>query len=76
MSTVYESYQILFTMQSNFHLGICEELFGGLAEHIYQKWIESNENMLNFLTRLDQKNINIMLLWGVNSVLQSNVLEE
>lgn len=64
MSTINESYKILLAMQSNFHLGICEELFGDLAEHIYQKWTGSNENMLNFLTRLDQNNLNIMLSWG------------
>ena len=53
--------------QNTISLYLFEQLFGEMADHIYSKWEESNGNFLNFMTRLDYVNQNIIFQW-LNSV--------
>lgn len=49
--------------QNNMSIFICKELFNELGDHIYKKWWQSNYNFLNFMTRLDENNQQIVLEW-------------
>ena len=42
------SYNILLSLQCNFNKYICD--------HLYSKWVTSQGNILNFMTRLDDVN--------------------
>ena len=49
--------------QNNISISIFEKLFNNLANHLWNKFIESDGNFLNFLTRLDHINKSILFKW-------------
>jgi hypothetical protein len=53
---ITESYNILSSLQSNFDIYMCDNIFGLNSNHIYDKWITSQQNIINFLTTLDHVN--------------------
>ena len=62
-----QEYNIFMFMQTNFNKYICDQLFGELSDHIYDKWIYCDQNLLNFLSMLDRDNKIIVLEWGYSS---------
>ena len=59
-----QHYNTFMYLQCNFNLFMCEEIFGNhLSEHIFEKWLNSNENILNFLSRLDTQNREKIYKW-------------
>ena len=56
--------KILTSMQCNFSLARAEEIFGRDSAHFWNKWLTSDSNLLNFLTRLDLINRERMYIWG------------
>ena len=63
MDTI-QSYNFLLCVQDNFNKQICDTLFGDLSNHIYYKWLDSEYNILNFLSKLDDNNKDTLLKWG------------
>jgi hypothetical protein len=58
------SYNILLYIQNSFNLHISDKLFGDLSQHIFNKWLNSDNNILNFITKLDNNNKQLLLKWG------------
>ena len=62
-----KSVDILLFIQCNFSLFTCRKIFGNDdGDHLYTKWSQSNNNVLNFITRLDAKNKNKLFQWSLN----------
>lgn len=64
-------YNIFLNMQCNFSYCICTKLFPDDSKHFWGKWKNSEENMINFLNRLDEINKKIVLKWGYSNYLQN-----
>jgi Fe-S cluster biosynthesis and repair protein YggX len=64
MDFQYESFDIFLYIQCNFSKKICDELYKNLSTHIWNKWLQSNGNILIFINRLDKINRNLLLDWG------------
>lgn len=58
------TYNIFLNMQCNFSYFICTKLFPNDSEHFWEKWKNSEENIINFINRLDETNKKIVLNWG------------
>jgi ABC-type Zn2+ transport system substrate-binding protein/surface adhesin len=58
------SYNILLCIQNTFSRDVANEIYGDLAEHIYEKWIRLDDNILNFMSCLDYSNRDILFEWG------------
>jgi hypothetical protein len=58
---VFDKYM---AMQCNFSYSVCQDIFPGDADHYWQKWKRSNENLLNFLSGLDIMSIRKVMEWG------------
>ena len=57
-------YQILLKMQLTFSYDICSLIFNEDTEHFWNKWLNTQNNMLLFLKILNIVNRNKMLEWG------------
>jgi len=57
------SFNKFLYMQCHFSKDICDEIFGDMSDHIYQKWLDSNMNIVEFLSRLDSGKKRKMFLW-------------
>ena len=66
--------ELFLVMQNQFNFSVCEELFGSLAEHLYDKWSYSDRNMLFYLTRLDSYNKDKVLKWGLRLLQEKDYL--
>ena len=55
---------MLIYIQNVFDKEICNKLFGDLSNHIYQKWIDSDFNLVNFLSKLDNQNKLHFMKWA------------
>jgi hypothetical protein len=51
-------------MQCNFSYEIAEDIFIIDQDHLWDKWIRSRTNIINFLSSLDQVNQQKMMNWG------------
>ncbi len=49
-------YEQLLEMQCNFSKYISDKIFGNLSNHLFQKWLKCNNNIVSFLSRLDAVN--------------------
>lgn len=58
-----KSYDMFMSLQCNFNLLLCKEIFGNLSEHIFEKWIICDGNIINFLSHLDNENRNKIYIW-------------
>ena len=59
---------LLLRLQSDFNKEICDKIFHHLSDHLFEKWLQTNGNILNFFSRLDTKNQKIMLKWSLNHI--------
>lgn len=59
---------LLLRLQSDFNKEICDKIFNNLSDHLFEKWLQTNGNILNFFSRLDTKNQKIMLKWTINYI--------
>jgi len=58
-----QAYNMLFTLQCNFNKDICDKIFESNSDHLYEKWLQSDENILNFIARLDKINKQKLFNW-------------
>ena len=49
-------FQYFLKLQNNFNKTMSDQIFGSLSDHLYAKWMKCDNNILNFLSRLDQVN--------------------
>jgi hypothetical protein len=54
---------MLLNLQNNYNKTISDEVFGNMSEHLYDKWLDSDDNILCYLTRLDTHNKLKLLKW-------------
>lgn len=64
--TVYQAYDLFLTMQCRFSYMVCEDLWPADADHYWQKWKNSERNIILFMNRLDADNKLRMLNWAQN----------
>ena len=64
MNNLIKSYKLLFFIQNNFDKKVSDKLFGKSSDHLFIKWLNTEYNMLNFISMLDNENRNLLLLWG------------
>jgi len=57
---------ILLSLQYCFNKEICDIIFNDLSDHLFEKWLQTNGNILNFFSHLDIKNQKAMLKWSLN----------
>lgn len=43
-------------LKNSFGKNICDKIFGSKSDHLYEKWIETNTNIVSFLIKLDENN--------------------
>ena len=67
---MFSSFNKFIFMQCHFSKEVCNELFGDLSEHIYIKWLDSDFNIINFLSSLDSRNKQKMFIWAEYSLKQ------
>ena len=56
---------VFISLQCNFNKTICDEIFKDDSDHLFKKWTNSDNNIINFLTRLDTENKHKLLRWGI-----------
>jgi len=56
-----ECFQVYLYLQCNFSKDMSDQIFQDMSDHLYNKWLVCNGNMLNFITCLDNNNINKLL---------------
>ena len=71
LDILMEVFNILLSLQCNFNKNICEQVFGLCSEHLYEKWVSSDGNIINFMTRLDVDNKAKLLSWGMTYINQN-----
>ena len=55
-NTITNCADILLSLQCNFSKLVCDEIFGQDSNHLFEKWLFSDKNLLYFITRLDNCN--------------------
>jgi hypothetical protein len=60
---LYESFDMMLFIQNHFDKKLSDELFTDLSDHIFDKWLQSEYNILNFISRLDNVNKKIICEW-------------
>lgn len=60
-----EMYQLFMYLQFNFNKDMCDKVFGDLSDHLFQKWLRCDNNMLNYMSTLDDGNKIKLIDWGV-----------
>lgn len=63
LSVLNNSYDILLSLQCNFNKQICDKIFTDYSNHLYEKWLNCDQNILKFISLLDSVNRNKILLW-------------
>lgn len=65
MSSQQLESQFLFFqhMQVNFDFEICGKIFGDDCNHMYNKWLECNSNIIDYISRMDSSNMKKFLLY-------------
>ena len=48
--------ELLMNLQYNFNKSICDKIYKVNSNHLYEKWLTCNGNLLNFINRLDSNN--------------------
>ena len=64
MNNLIKSYKLLFFIQNNFDKKVSDKLFGISSDYLFEKWLNTEYNILNFMAMLDNENRNLLLLWG------------
>jgi hypothetical protein len=55
---------LLLRLQSDFNKEICNIVFDDLSDHLFDKWLKTDRNILNFFSQLDIKNRKKLLKWA------------
>jgi hypothetical protein len=58
-----EYLDMMLFIQNRFDKQLSDELFTDLSDHIFEKWLQSEYNILNFISRLDVVNKQIICDW-------------
>jgi hypothetical protein len=58
------SFSIYLKMQCQFSYEICQRIWPDCSDHYWKKWITANNNIINFIDRLDEQNKLLMFEWG------------
>jgi len=64
MSNMINAYNIFIFLQCNFNKKMSDDIFGDLSEHLFEKWLNCNYNIINFLSMLDNGNKQLILNYG------------
>jgi len=59
----YEFFCNFLTLQNNFDKKICDTVFTNNSDHIYEKWILAESNIITFITFLDDYNKEKLFNW-------------
>ena len=66
--TIYNKhFNVFLRLQNDFNKGISNKVFGDLSNHLFNKWLKCERNMLNFISILDNTNKNRLLEWAYNN---------
>ncbi len=60
-------FNVFLRLQNDFNKGISNKVFGDLSNHLFNKWLKCERNMLNFISILDNTNKNRLLEWAYNN---------
>ena len=60
---------LLSSLQCNFDKEMCDEIFNDLSDHLFDKWLKSNGNILNFFGQLDNQNKKRILKWSLTNII-------
>lgn len=60
-------FNVFLRLQNDFNKGISNKVFGDLSNHLFNKWLNCERNMLNFISILDNTNKNRLLEWAYNN---------
>lgn len=59
---------LLLRLQCDFNKEICDKIFSDLSDHLFNKWLKTDRNILNFFSQLDIKNQTAILKWSINHI--------
>ena len=59
---------ILLFIQNWYSYEVAQKLFGTMADHLFDKWISCNQNLINYFTMLDDVNTKKLLDWGKSNL--------
>lgn len=59
-----EAYDKFLKMQINFSYGVVQNIFANDHDHYWNKWVSSNDNIILFISKLDNINRMLVLDWG------------
>lgn len=51
-----EIYEKFLYLQNNFDLEMSIKIFGDIGEHLFEKWLYCDRNIIDFITCLDSEN--------------------
>ena len=54
---------LLLRLQCDFNKEMCDKIFNDLSDHLFDKWLKTDGNILNFFSQLDIKNQKTILKW-------------
>jgi hypothetical protein len=57
-------FNIFLSMQCEFSYDVARYIFGGDKQHFWEKWLSSGDNIIKFLSSLDNLNRRKMIEWG------------
>ena len=63
-SLIIEYFNTFQALQNNFNKGISNKVFGELSNHLFQKWLKCDRNILNFISMLDPIHKKKLLKWA------------
>jgi hypothetical protein len=65
---LYLAFDKFLKLQVNFNKDMCIDIFKNDAEHLFQKWLYCNYNIIEFINRLDDNNKHIILSWALQNL--------
>ena len=67
--TLEQSYFIFQIIQTNFSYENCKKIFNSiLSDHLWEKWVKTDNNIIKYLSKLDNINRSKILNWGLSLV--------
>jgi hypothetical protein len=60
---LYLDFDKYLYVQNNFCLNLCNTIFEENGPHLYNKWIQTNNNLILFINRLDDLNKYKLFNW-------------
>jgi hypothetical protein len=60
---IHTSVSMITYLQYNFDKNMCNIIFENDSCHFFEKWEKSNNNIIDFLSRLDKQNKHKILDW-------------